>query len=78
MQFIAVLSQPQSVNRIRLNHRAVTLYSPGRPIKGRGWPRTVQLDVKTVGTLFYDLDAKQTGGPAVFFVRTAIERLNAD
>ena len=57
---------------------AVTVYSPGRPIKGRGWPRTVQLDNKTLGTLFYDLDAKQTGGPGVFFVRTAISRLNAD
>ncbi len=56
----------------------VTVYSPGRPIKGRGWPRTVQIDGKTLGTLFYDLDANQTGGPGVFFVRTAISRLNAD
>ncbi len=57
--------------------RAVTVYNPGRRIAGRGWPRTVQLDDETLGTLFYDLDAKQSGGPGVFFVRTPIRALDA-
>ncbi len=55
---------------------AVEIYNPGRPIKGRGWPRTVQLDDKTLGTLFYDLDASQPGGPGLYFVRTPIELLS--
>ncbi len=55
--------------------RAVTVYNPGRRIAGRGWPRTVQLDPETLGTLFYDLDATQAGGPGVFFVRTPIRAL---
>ena len=42
---------------------------------GRGWPRTVQIDADTLGTLFYDLDQDQPGGPGVFFVRTPIARL---
>lgn len=56
--------------------RAVTVYNPGRRIAGRGWPRTVQLDNETLGTLFYDLDANQAGGPGVFFVRTPIRALD--
>ena len=52
---------------------AVTVYNPGRRIGGRGWPRTVQLDDKTLGTLFYDLDASQPGGPGVFFSRTQFD-----
>ena len=56
--------------------RSLTVYNPGRRIPGRGWPRTVQLDNETLGTLFYDLDAKQTGGPGVFFVRTPIQALD--
>lgn len=51
---------------------AVIIYNPGRPIKGRGWPRTVLIDDQTLGTLFYDLDPKQSGGPGVFFVRTPL------
>lgn len=54
---------------------AVTIYNPGRRISGRGWPRTVQLDDKTLGTLFYDLDATQPGGPGLFFVRTPVEAM---
>jgi hypothetical protein len=54
---------------------AVTVYNPGRRIVGRGWPRTVAIDDRTLGTLFYDCDTKQPGGPGVFFVRTEIERL---
>ena len=56
--------------------RSLTVYNPGRRIPGRGWPRTVQLDNETLGTLFYDLDAKQAGGPGVFFVRTQIQALD--
>ena len=52
---------------------AVIVYNPGRPIRGRGWPRSVAIDDKTLGTLFYDLDAKQKGGPGVFFVRTPLD-----
>lgn len=55
--------------------RAITVYNPGRRIAGRGWPRTVQVDGEILGTLFYDLDAMQPGGPGVFFVRTPIRAL---
>tara|TARA_R110002095_G_scaffold127358_2_gene110426 strand:+ start:420 stop:1502 length:1083 start_codon:yes stop_codon:yes gene_type:complete len=51
---------------------SVIIYNPGRPIKGRGWPRTVQINEHTLGTLFYDLDPQQAGGPGVFFVRTSL------
>jgi predicted acyl esterase len=54
----------------------VEVYNPGRRIAGRGWPRTVQIDKGTLGTLFYDLDAKQPGGPGVFFVRTPLASLD--
>ncbi len=54
---------------------AVTIFNPGRRISGRGWPRTVQLDNETLGTLFYDLDANQQGGPGLFFVRTPVQLL---
>jgi hypothetical protein len=54
---------------------AFTFYNPGRPIGGRACPRTVQLDGQTIGTVFYDDDAKQSGGPGVFFLRTPIDAL---
>ncbi len=54
---------------------AVEVYNPGRPIGGRGWPRTVQVDADTLGTLFYDLDKGQKGGPGVYFVRTPVAAL---
>lgn len=54
---------------------AITVYNPGRRIAGRGWPRTVQLDDQMLGTLFYDLDSSQAGGPGVFFVRTPVAAL---
>jgi hypothetical protein len=38
----------------------------------------VQLDGDTLGTLFYDLDQVQPGGPGVFFVRTPIRSLTPD
>jgi pimeloyl-ACP methyl ester carboxylesterase len=50
-------------------------YNPGRPIGGRACPKTVQLDRDTIGTVYYDVDAKQPGGPGVFFVRTPIAKL---
>jgi hypothetical protein len=50
-------------------------YNPGRAIGGRACPRTVQIDRDTIGTLFYDTDDKQPGGPSVFFLRTAIADL---
>ncbi len=51
---------------------AVRIYDPGRRISGRGWPRTVIVDKDTLGTLFYDLDAQQPGGPGLFFIRTPL------
>jgi sugar lactone lactonase YvrE len=54
---------------------AVTFYDPGRPISGRACPRTVQLDKNTLGTVFYDVDARQPGGPGVFFIRASLTRL---
>ena len=50
-------------------------YNPGRAINGRACPRTVQLDDKTIGVVFYDIDKKQKGGPGLFFLRIPIDRL---
>ena len=58
------------------DREAVEIYNPGRRISGRGWPRTVQLDKQTLGTLFYDLDSNQPGGPGLYFVRTPIAALD--
>jgi hypothetical protein len=55
--------------------RPVVFYNPGRPIGGRACPRTVQLDKDTIGTVFYDVDGKQPGGPGVFILRTSIATL---
>lgn len=52
-------------------------YNPGRPIGGRACPKTVQLDKDTLGTVYYDVDGKQPGGPGVFFVRTPLAKLGA-
>lgn len=54
---------------------AFEYYNPGRAIGGRACPRTVQLDEKTIGVIFYDVDAKQEGGPGVFFLRIPLARL---
>ena len=51
------------------------VHNPGRRIMGRGWPRTVQIDSETLGTVFYDLDAEQSGGPGVFIIRTSLTKL---
>jgi hypothetical protein len=55
--------------------KPVTFYDPGRAIGGRACPKTVVLDKDTLGTVFYDVDANQDGGPGVFFLRTPLERL---
>lgn len=53
----------------------VEFYNPGRPIGGWACPRTVQLDGQTLGTIFYDTDAKQPGGSGVFFGTMPTARL---
>jgi hypothetical protein len=58
-----------------LDH-AFEAHNPRRRIMGRGWPRTVQIDQDTLGTLFYDLDSEQPGGPGVFIVRTPLAKLD--
>jgi hypothetical protein len=55
--------------------KAVRIYDPGRRIPGRGWPRTVLISSDTLGTLFFDLDAQQVGGPGLFFLRTPLAAL---
>ena len=47
---------------------AVEIYNPGRRIVGRGWPRTVQLDEATLGTLFYDLEPVRRRDRSCFFL----------
>lgn len=50
-------------------------YHPGRAIVGRACPRTVQLDAKTIGVVFYDISRKQKGGPGLFFLRIPLAKL---
>ncbi len=57
--------------------RAVVIYDPGRRIGGRGWPRTVQVDADTLGTLFYDLSPELAAGPGLYFVRTKVSAFGA-
>jgi len=45
----------------------IEFYNPGRAIGGRACPRTVEIDDRTLGTIFYDTDEKQAGGSGVFF-----------
>ena len=47
--------------------RPVEFYNPGRPVGGRACPRSVEIDGRTLGTIFYDTDARQPGGSGVFF-----------
>jgi hypothetical protein len=55
---------------------AFEVHNPGRRIMGRGWPRTVQIDDETIGTVFYDLESsEQPGGPGIFIVRTPLAKL---
>ena len=53
----------------------VEFYNPGRPIGGRACPRTVEIDDRTLGTIYYDTDAKQAGGSGVFFRTMPLSRL---
>ena len=53
----------------------VEFYNPGRAIGGRACPRTVAIDDGTLGTIFYDIDAKQPGGAGVFFRTMSSARL---
>jgi hypothetical protein len=52
-------------------------YYPGRAIGGRACPRTVQIDAKTLGVVFYDLSPEQMGGPGLFFLRIPLFALGA-
>ena len=52
-----------------------TIYSAGRRIIGRGWPRTVQINETTLGTVFFDLEKSLPGGPGLFFIRTPLAAL---
>jgi hypothetical protein len=56
---------------------AVEIFRPARRVEGArgGWPRTVQIDRESLGTLFFNLDKKQAGGPGIFFIRTPLDRL---
>jgi hypothetical protein len=53
----------------------VEFYNPGRAIGGRACPRTVEIDDQTLGTIFYDIDAKHLGGSGVFFRTMPTTRL---
>ncbi len=53
-------------------------YNPGRAINGRACPRTVQLDSDSIGVVFYDIDAKQEGGPGLFFLRIPLAKIEAE
>jgi hypothetical protein len=53
----------------------VEFYKPGHPIGGRACPRTVEIDGRTLGTIYYDIDAKQPGGSGVFFRTMPTSRL---
>ncbi len=52
--------------------RPVLFYDPARAIGGRACPRTVEIDGRTLGTIFYDTDEKQPGGSGVFFRITPV------
>ena len=55
--------------------QSLTIHSAGRRIMGRGWPRTVQIDDTTLGTVFFDLEKTMPGGPGLFFIRTPLAAL---
>lgn len=57
--------------------RSVIIHAPGRRIKGRGWPRTVQVDDTLLATVFFDLDPQLPGGPGLFVIRTPLAALAA-
>jgi hypothetical protein len=51
-------------------------YNPGRAIGGRACPRTLQLDEKTIGVVFYDVSNDQENGPALYFLRIPLGLLD--
>jgi glycerophosphoryl diester phosphodiesterase len=55
----------------------IEFYNPGRQIGGRACPRSVEIDDRTLGTIFYDTDGKQPGGSGVFFRTMPIKLLAA-
>jgi hypothetical protein len=55
--------------------RPIEFYNPGRPIGGRACPRTVEMDERNLGTIFYDTDTNQPGGAGVFFRTLPSRRL---
>jgi hypothetical protein len=52
----------------------VVFYDPVLAIGGRACPRSVEVDDKTLGTLFYDTEPKQAGGSGVFFRMTRLAK----
>ena len=40
----------------------------------RACPRTIQLDEKMIGVVFYDVDPKQEGGPGLFFLKIPLKK----
>lgn len=59
------------------HEHAIEIFRPARRVEAArgGWPRTVEIDKEALGTLFFNLDKHQPGGPGVFFIRTALDRL---
>jgi hypothetical protein len=55
--------------------RPVEFYNPGRAIGGRACPRPVEIDDRTLGTVFYDTDAAKPEGSGVFFRALPTSRL---
>jgi hypothetical protein len=74
-EFSYEIAQSQDDGKTWEFDAAYEVHNPGRRIMGRGWPRTVQIDNETLGTIFYDLDVDQHGGPGVFIVRTPLTNL---
>ena len=50
-------------------------YNPGHAIQGRACPRTIPLDEKTIGVVFYDLSPQAVDGGGLFFLRIPLESL---
>jgi hypothetical protein len=50
------------------------LHDAGRVIAG-GQPRSVQIDKDTLGTVWFDMNKEQPGGPGVFFIVTPLAKL---
>lgn len=50
-------------------------HNPGRAIVGRACPRTVEIDARTVGVVYYDVSEQQEGGPGLFFLRIPMSKL---